>query len=73
MDQGAFLSRAFWQYFEASTFTDLVLNCDDGEVSVHSPILASVLSKIGFSSSSEERQGSLVLPGLRYFTFQQNL
>ena len=69
MDHEAFLSRALWQYLEASSFTDLVLICEDGEVAVHTPMLASVLSKIGFYGSSDgqqERPGSLVLPGLRY-------
>ena len=63
MDQTKFLSRTLWQFFEASAFTDLVLVCKDGEVAVHSPILASTFIKFGFNL---ERSECLVMPDHRY-------
>ena len=64
MDQTKFLSKTLWQFSEVSAFTDLVLVCKDGEVSVHSPMLTSVFSKFGFNL---EKPGCLVMPDHRYF------
>ena len=66
MDQGTFLSQALWQFSEASAFTDLVLVCMDGEVAVHSPIIANVFVKFGFSANLE-RPECLLLPDYRWF------
>ena len=65
MDQTKFLSKTLWQFSEVSAFTDLVLVCKDGEVSMHSPMLASVFSKFGFNL---ERPGCLVMPYHGYFS-----
>ena len=64
MDQRTFLSRALWQFSEASTFTDLVLVCKDGEVAVHSPIIAKVFVKFGIPANLE-RSECLLLPDYR--------
>ena len=64
MDQTKFLSKTLWQFSEVSAFTDLVLVCKDGEVSVHSPMLASVFSELGFNL---EKAACLVMPDHRYF------
>ena len=67
MDQAAFLSRTLWQYFETSTYTDLSLICKDGELDVHTPMLASILINLGVSCSvNQERPECLVIPDLRY-------
>ena len=67
MDQTKFLSQTLWQFVEASAFTDLTLVCKDGEVAVHSPMLASLLLKIGFSclSADQERPECLLMPDSR--------
>ena len=64
MDQRTFLSQALWQFSEASTFTDLVLVCKDGEVAVHSPIFAKVFVKFGISVNLE-RPECFLLPDYR--------
>ena len=67
MDQPTYLSQTLWQFLEASAFTDLTLVCKDGEVAVHSPMLASLLLKIGFSclSADQERPECLLMPDSR--------
>ena len=64
MDQATYLSQTLWQFLEASVFTDLRLVCKDGEVAAHSPMLASLLLKVGFSclSADQERPGCLLMP-----------
>ena len=64
MDQRTFLSEALWQFSEASAFTDLILVCKDGEVAVHSPIIAKVFVKFGFSANLQ-RHERLLLPDNR--------
>ena len=67
MDQAAFLSQTLWQYFETSTYTDLSLICEDGELAVHTPMLASILVNLGVScSADQERPECLMIPDLRY-------
>ena len=70
MDQATYLSRMLWQFLEASAFTDLTLVCKDGEVAVHSPMLASLLIKIGFTclDPDQERPECLLMPDHRYFS-----
>ena len=70
MDQATYLSQTLWQFLEASAFTDLTLVCKDGKVAVHSPMLASLLLKIGFSclSADQERPEYLLMPDHRYFS-----
>jgi len=66
MDQAAFLSQTLWQYFETSTYTDLSLICEDGELAVHTPMLASILVNLGVScSADQERPECLMIPDLR--------
>ena len=66
MDQATYLSQTLWQFLEASAFTDLTLVCKDGEVAVHSAMLASLLDKVGFSCLSVEDQECLLMPEHRY-------
>ena len=70
MDQATYLSQTLWQFLEASAFTDLTLVCKDGEVAVHSPMLASLLLKIGFSrlSADQEKPDYLLMPNFRYLS-----
>ena len=70
MDQATYLSQTLWQFLEASAFTDLTLVCKDGKVAVHSPMLASLLLKIGFSclSADLERPEYLLMPDNRYLS-----
>ena len=71
MDQGTFLSRTLWEFFEASAFTDVTLACKDGEVSAHSPIIAAVFPKSGstFFSANFERPQRLLMPDFRFLSF----
>ena len=67
MDQAAFLSRTLWQYLETSTYTDLSLICNDGQLAIHSPMLASILLNLGVScSADQEGPECLIMPDLRY-------
>ena len=66
MDQAAFLSQTLWQYFDTSTYTDLSLICKDGELVVHTPMLASILINLGCCSADQERPECLMVPELRY-------
>ena len=71
MDQGTFLSRTLWEFFEASAFTDVTLACKDGEVSAHSPIIAAVFPKSGstFFLANFERPQRLLMPDFRFLSF----
>ena len=70
MNQTKFLSQTLWQFCETSAFTDLVLVCKDGEMAVHSSILAPIFIKFGLScfSANLGRPECLVMPDHRYLS-----